>query len=147
MTLMIPQGSLDIQRYMNQQSLPHAALLLLKRVDPSARGDGGARTERWLTVDEADAVPCRLTAAGDTAPEEPIADRLANVDRYVVAFDLGTDLPEGSRLKISGVTRGAPWSVLLDVRGRETPVGDAHEVMARYLAEPVPAGADGSESA
>jgi hypothetical protein len=138
MTYLLPQGSLNVQRHVNRLSLPHVALLLFRA--RGSAGEGGMPTEGYTTEANAQKRPCRLTPAGAAEPERLIADQIRSIGKWIVSFDLGTDLPLSGRIKVIGVTDGKQWEILLAVKARMTPKEDAHAIMSEYYCEPVPEG-------
>ena len=141
MTMIVPQGSLDIQRFINAESFPHVALIL-PRTRERVVGDGGAAETSFVPADAADAVRCRLMPAQTPEPESAIADQLSSIEKFHVVFDLQTDLEDGTRIIVSGIDRGRSWTILLAIKARLTPQAGGSQVMTRYYAEPVPAGAE-----
>lgn len=142
MTHILPQGSLDVQRMINRMSLPHVALLLLKRRVPR---DAGMATISYTDRADAAQLACRLTSAGAAEPERLIAQQLQSINKFICSFDLGTDLPSDARIIVIGVTGGIPWELLLELKGKLDPNEDAGAVMVSYYCEPVREGAATSE--
>lgn len=89
-----------------------------------AAGQGGANTggRTWVTIDDGDAVPCRVSplvpSAGNTE-----ADENTNVAKWLVVFDLGDPaIHDGDRLTVTGTdVAGGAWSRSVIVVGPHYP--------------------------
>lgn len=129
MTVIIPDGSLALQRMLNEANLPASAQV---QAQVSVENTSGGFSRSWTTTAT---LPCRLGNPGGALERLVAGGSNEDILRVPVTFAAGVQVATSARLVITWDDAGTPRTVTFSIIGREDIRTRAQS--ARYICEVV----------